>query len=256
MLNDMVVVLTGGAGYVGLSLAEGLVANGARVVIAEVNEQKANELVAKLNHGKLNSRACFIRMDITSEDEVKSSISQIEKNFGRIGGLVNAAYPMNKNYGSKLEDVTYASFCENVSLHLGGYFLTTKIYGQYFARQRAGVVVNFSSIYGVIPPRFEIYQGTNMTMPVEYAAIKSGIQHLTKYFAKYFKGSGVRFNILSPGGILGDQPELFVKQYNEKCLSKGMLDGSDLIGALVFLLSDGAQFVNGLNVIVDDGFSL
>ena len=95
-----------------------------------------------------------------------------------------------------------------------------------------------------------------MTMPVEYAAIKAGVEHLTRYFAQYFKGKGVRVNSLSPGGILAEQPDAFLGAYRSHCASKGMLAPEDLCGALIFLLSDAAQHIQGQNLIVDDGFSL
>ena len=117
-------------------------------------------------------------------------------------------------------------------------------------------MINMSSIYGVMAPRFEVYQGTPMTMPVEYAAIKSGLLHLTRYFAQYLKGSNIRVNALSPGGILDRQPEAFLARYRALCADKGMLNPSDLAGSLVFLLSDLSRHVDGQNLIVDDGFSL
>ena len=95
-----------------------------------------------------------------------------------------------------------------------------------------------------------------MTMPVEYAAIKSSIIQMTRYFAQYFKGTGIRINSLSPGGIKDRQPEAFLQAYAAHCSSKGMLDPGDVIGALLFLLSDASKYMTGQNIIVDDGFSL
>jgi NAD(P)-dependent dehydrogenase (short-subunit alcohol dehydrogenase family) len=113
-----------------------------------------------------------------------------------------------------------------------------------------------SSIYGVIAPRFGVYEGTTMTMPVEYAAIKSAIIHLTRYFAQYFKSSGIRVNSISPGGISNGQSDNFLAAYKTHCGSKGMLDAADVGGTLLFLLSDMSRHINGQNIIVDDGFSL
>ena len=93
-------------------------------------------------------------------------------------------------------------------------------------------------------------------MPVEYAAIKSGLIHLTKYMAKYFKGMNIRVNALSPGGIEDAQDKHFLQNYKQECLNKGMLDTADLEGTLVYLISDMSTYVNGQNIIVDDGFTL
>ena len=117
-------------------------------------------------------------------------------------------------------------------------------------------LVNLSSIYGTIAPRFEIYEDTDMTMPAEYAAIKAGLIHLNKYFSKYMKGTNFRVNSLSPGGVLNDQDQIFLEKYNSKCLSKGMLDPKDLAGTIIFLLSDKSEYLKAQNIIVDDGFTL
>ena len=180
----------------------------------------------------------------------------MDNKYKRIDALVNNAYPRNKNYGKYFFDVEYNDFVENLGLNLGGYFMASQQFAKYFTKQGYGNIVNISSIYGVVAPRFEIYNNTSMTMPVEYAVIKSGLIHLTKYMAKYFKGMNIRVNALSPGGVFDNQPEAFLKAYKKQCLNKGMLDKSDLKGTLVYLLSDMSKYVNGQNIVVDDGFSL
>ena len=141
-------------------------------------------------------------------------------------------------------------------MNLGGYFLTSQQFAKYFHKQGYGNIINLASIYGVIAPRFEVYNNTPMTMPVEYAAIKSGLIHLTKYMAKYFKGKNIRVNTISLGGIEDKQPEAFLKAYKDFCLNKGMLNAKDVSGTVLYLLSDLSEFVNGQNIVVDDGFTL
>ena len=107
-------------------------------------------------------------------------------------------------------------------------------------------------------PRFDVYDGTAMTMPVEYAAIKAGLEHMTRYINAYMKGRGGTFraNCVSPGGIKDGQDERFLVSYRGHCVSKGMLDASDVTNSIVFLLSDQSRYVAGQNLIVDDGFSI
>ena len=80
--------------------------------------------------------------------------------------------------------------------------------------------------------------------------------HLTAYMAQLFKGQQIRVNCISPGGILDQQPTSFLNAYKANALNKGMLDASDLTGTLVFLLSDNSKYINGQNIVVDDGFIL
>lgn len=254
-LVSKTVVITGGAGLLGKKFAEALALEGAKVVIADIRLEVAQELVSELNDFVGSDSGYALKMDITSKESILTAIQYIESEVGAIDALVNNAYPRNKNYGRCFEDVEYSDFCENVSLHLGGYFLASQQFAIYFKEKGKGHIVNISSIYGIVSPRFEVYEDLEMTTPVEYAAIKSALIHLNKYMLKYFHGCGIRFNCISPGGIASDQPSEFLSKYNSFGNSKGMLDPSDLSGTLVFLLSDDSKYINGQNIVVDDGWS-
>lgn len=256
MLNNQVIVVTGGCGLIGREFVSAILKHGGRAVIADVDSAKGELLCRELSLQYGAASTIFRQMNICSKESLQETIQSISEQFGRIDALVNNAYPRNKNYGRKLEDVTYSDFCENTSLNLGGLFLTSQQFALYFKKQGFGNIINIASIYGVVAPRFEIYDNTQMTMPVEYAAIKSAVIHMTRYMAKYLKGTGIRVNAISPGGIRDSQPDSFLGLYEEQCLSKGMLDREDLKGTLIYLLSDMARYVNGQNIIVDDGFSL
>lgn len=254
MLNGKVIVVTGGAGLLGRRFCAALSGQGGVAVVADVDRNAAQRVAEEITAAGGTAEAAAL--DVTDTRSVEELIARVAERHGRIDAVVNNAYPRNKNWGRRLEDVAYADFCENLSLHLGGYFLVAQRFAGYFRVHGGGNIVNMASIYGTMTPRFEIYNGTSMTMPVEYAAIKASIIQLTRYFAKYFKADGVRCNALSPGGILDRQPDSFVAQYNSHCGTKGMLDAQDIVGALVFLLSDASRHVTGQNLIVDDGFSL
>tara|TARA_R110002020_G_scaffold338742_2_gene554036 strand:- start:162 stop:884 length:723 start_codon:yes stop_codon:yes gene_type:complete len=231
--NNKVLVIVGGKGRLGQSFEQ------------HFKSKEWNTVV-------LDKPEC----DINNPRLLSKSIKDIHSKFNKIDAVINAAYPKNKNYGKKFFDVDLNDFNENVNLHLGGYFLVMQKFAEYFAEQGGGNIVNISSIYGVTAPKFEIYKELDMTVPVEYAAIKSAVIHLTKYLAKYLKSKNIRVNCISPGGILDSQPESFLKEYKEKCINKGMLDAKDLNSALDFLLSNRSQFVNGQNIVIDDGFTL
>lgn len=255
LLKSQVVVITGAGGLLGRNLAVAAAAAGARVALADISPA-VKDVAESINKRFGAGTAAFVRMDITSKKSVQAGIAAVKKQFGALDALVNSAYPRNKNYGRKLESVEYADFCENVNLHLGGYFLTSQQFAEYFKKHGGGNIINISSVYGVIAPRFEVYRNTQMTMPVEYAAIKSAVIMLTRYMAKYYGGSKIRFNAVSVGGLEDGQPAPFLKAYRNFCLDKGMLDRSDVSGTVIYLLSGMSRFVNGQNIIVDDGFTL
>ncbi len=256
MLTGKNVVVVGAAGLLGRQFCAAVATAGGRVVAADRNGDAAADLAGKLATEFGDDRVSAATVDITDQASVEALIAEAATRHGRIDAVVNSAYPRNARYGRKFEDVAYGDFCENVSLHLGGAFLVAQRFAEFFKRQGGGHIVNLASIYGVMAPRFEIYDGTTMSMPVEYAAIKSALIHLTRYIARYYRKAGVRANCISPGGILDGQPEAFLAAYNEQANHPGMLERQDLDGLLVFLLSDGATAINGQNLVIDNGFSL
>ena len=226
LVKDKVIIVTGGAGLLGKTFCQAIADNGGIAVVAEYDITIANKLCASLE----NTHIVPAQIDITNKASIEALIVYVSEKYGKIDALVNSAYPRNKNYGKHFFEVAYTDFCENVGMNLVGYFLTSQ--------------------------QFEVYDNTPMTTPVEYAAIKSGLIHLTKYMAKYFKGKNIRVNAISLGGIEDKQPESFLKAYKEFCLNKGMLDAKDIAGTVLYLLSDLSEFVNGQNIVVDDGFTL
>ena len=252
LVRDKVVVVPGGAGLLVRTFCQAIADNGGIAVVAEYDIAIAEKLCTSLE----NASIVPAQVNITDKNSIKALIATFSEKYGKIDALVNSAYPRNKNYGKHFFDVAYSDFCENVGMNLGGYFLTSQQFAAYFEKQGYGNIINLASIYGVIAPRFEIYDNTQMTTPVEYAAIKSGLIHLTKYMAKYFKGKNIRVNTISLGGIEDKQPEPFLKAYKGFCLNKGMLNAKDISGTVLYLLSDLSEFVNGQNIVVDDGFTL
>jgi len=256
MLKGNVIVITGGAGLIGQEFVKTVIENGGIAIISDINKNTGNQVKERLSKELGTENIDFVKLDITSKKSLQECISYLNYKYKRIDALVNNAYPRNKNYGKHFFDVEYEDFVENLGLNLGGYFKASQEFAKYFKEQGSGNIVNISSIYGVIAPKFEIYDETKMTVPIEYAAIKSGLIHMTKYMAKYFKGMNIRVNTLSPGGILDNQADSILKNYKDNCLSKGMLSKQDLQGTLVYLLSDMSRYVNGQNIVVDDGFCL
>lgn len=253
MLVGNKIVVAGAGGLIGTRVVVAALKQGAEVVAADINIDAMGDKLSVQGVSLNDNKLSLVCLDVTCEQEVKDFFAKQEG----LTGALNATYPRNKAYGAHFFDVSLASFNENLALHLGSAFLFTQQCAAYFkAKHLPFSLVNMSSIYGVVAPRFEIYDNTKMTMPVEYAAIKSAILHLDKYVVAYVNDSRFRVNSVSPGGIFDHQPEEFLKAYKAKTHGRGMLQVDDIVGSILFLLSEQSKYVNGQNIIVDDGFSL
>jgi len=242
MLKDKVIVITGGAGLLGKNMAAAAAARGAMVINADILPS------SDLNNGILN-------MDITDQQSVKEGIADILAKYGRIDGWVNNAYPRTKDWGNKLEDIPFESWRKNVDMHLNGYFLCCQSILEVMKQQQSGSVINMSSIYGIVGPDFSIYEGTSMTMPAAYSAIKGGLVNLTRYLAAYYGPYKVRVNCVSPGGIFDHQPESFVQKYEAKVPLRRLGTPDDISKGICFLLSEDAAYITGHNLVIDGGWT-
>jgi NAD(P)-dependent dehydrogenase (short-subunit alcohol dehydrogenase family) len=252
MLHKAVVAISGGLGIIGSAFSRAVVENGGKVVIGDINGDEGNRIVLDL--GK--NDALFFEGNLTEPDVINKMIQSGEEKFGRINAAVHCAYPVSKQWGTRFEDLGVEGLKNDLFNQLGGAILFSQQMVRYFRKNGQGNLVHISSIQGLKAPKFEHYDGTDMISPIEYSAIKSGIISITGYLAKYCKNQNIRVNCISPGGILSGQPKSFLSNYKKDCLSKGMLDAADIVGALIFLLSDESKYISGQNIIVDDGWSL
>ncbi|RWX02386.1 oxidoreductase [Flavobacterium cerinum] len=240
-INDKVIVITGGNGLLGKQMVSTFREQGATVVAADIyfEEKSADDFI----------------IDITDENSVKEGIAAIVKKYNRIDGWVNNAYPRTKDWGNKFEDISPESWRKNVDMHLNGYFLCCQVVLEQMKNQKFGSLINMSSIYGLVGPDFTVYEGTEMTMPAAYSAIKGGLNNFTRYLASYYGAYQIRVNTVSPGGIFDNQPESFVNNYNKKVPMKRMGSPKDIVSAVYFLLTDDSSYVTGHNLVVDGGWS-
>ncbi|WP_380675274.1 oxidoreductase [Salinigranum sp. GCM10025319] len=246
-LTDETVLVTGGAGLIGSAICDAIDAHGGTVVVADLDGEGGRAL---------DSAARVVETDVTDEADVQTAVDVTVEEFGGLDVLVNAAYPRNDRYGRRYEDVAIDDWRDNVDRHLAGCYVPTYYATREMVDSGGGSVVNFGSIYGVQAPDFTVYEGTDMTSPVEYAATKGGIINLTRYLASYLGPAGVRVNAVSPGGVFDDQDEQFVDAYERRTPMGRMATPEDVAGAVVYLASDAASYVTGQNLVVDGGWTI
>lgn len=247
-LDGKTALVTGGAGLIGKEIVKGLRDFGATVYLADVARDKAADLID-------DSMVRYLALDMTSTESIAAVIKTMTSISERIDVMVNSAYPRTPDWGLKFEKIPADSWKTNVDSQLGGYFLCCQAVAEQMKKQGGGSIINLGSIYGVTAPDFSIYDGTEMTMPAAYAAVKGGGIALTNYLATYYAKYKIRANTVSPGGIFDNQPPAFVEKYSRKTPLGRMGSPDEIVGAIIFLASDAASYVTGQNLLVDGGWT-
>lgn len=242
-LKGKIIVITGGKGLLGSAMLKHIHAAGGTDICADIACKDDPE---KREY----------RLDITDESSVHALINAVLKRHGRIDGWVNNAYPRSKGYGIPFEEQPHAEFLENLVSHLGGYALCSRLVLRQMRMQQSGSLVNMGSIYGCSAPDYRMYEGVKATpTPIVYTAIKGGVIQMTKALASLYGKYGVRVNAVSPGGIEDNQSKEFIERYMRKTLLGRMGTPEDVASAVIFLLSDGARYITGHNLLVDGGWT-
>lgn len=254
-LSGKNIIVIGACGLIGKEICKGLTTFNANIILVDNDKKRLNDLHIELKDIS-NSNIVNYLVDITKQESVDDFFAQYANDIGTIDGLVNVAYPRNKTYGAKFEDIEFDSWRENIDLHLNSCFYISQQASKMMMVQRSGNIINFGSIYGVVGPDFSIYEETNMTNPAEYSAVKGGIINFTRYLSTYLAKYNIRANCISPGGISSNQPDTFVDKYSDKTPMGRMGNPNEIVGCCIYLLSDASSFVTGQNLIIDGGWTV
>ena len=241
-LKEKVIIITGGSGLLG------------NEIVSKVRDKDAICINVDINHETSNDLST-IKCDITNPQSVDECIALIIEKHQRIDGLVNNAYPRTADWGTKFEEINYQSWQKNVDSQLNSYFYFSQQVALQMMKQNGGSIINMASVYGIVGPDFTVYDGTQMTMPTAYSAIKGGLINLSRYLASYLGPYNIRVNTISPGGIFDGQNPIFVENYNKKVPMKRMGLPEDISPAIAFLLSDDSRYITGQNIAIDGGWT-
>ena len=254
--SNRVIVITGAAGLLGSEYADGFCQAGGNVVLADKNFEKCKKLAAK-QEKKYGVKSLPIKLDVTNPNSIKKMVAHITKKFSKIDVLVNnAIYPeIGKIKKTKFEDFPLDIWKKGIDVNLTGMFLCSQQIGEIMKKQKNGVIINISSIYGIKGPDQRIYGKTKIIKSALYATTKGAVINFTKYLASYWNRTGIRVNTLSLGGVEENQDRNFKKKYSDKTMIGRMAKKDEYVGALLFLSSDASSYMTGSNLVIDGGWS-
>ncbi len=264
-LKGRVIVITGGAGLLGVMHGESIAGAGGTPVLADLNGESA-EKAAETISKKFGTPALGIQTDITNKTSVEELRDKVLKQYGRIDGLINNAANNPKMEAtqqttewSRFENFSLDAWEQDLAVGLKGAFLCAQVLGFHMAEQGKGVIVNISSDLGIIGPDQRLYAqdggpaDQQPVKPVTYSVIKTGLLGLTRYLATYWAMKGVRVNALCPGGVEAGQPEDFKDRLHSKIPLNRMANKDEYQGAILFLVSDASSYMTGSTLAVDGG---
>jgi len=250
-LKGRIALVTGGAGpRFGSSISEALVEAGATLILASRSLEKNKRFAEELRGRGFDAHG--MRVDILELDSISRLHGQIVERFNRLDILVNnAVVQIVKSFESE----THEDWLQSARGDMAGLFALCKAFIPDMVHQGKGSIINISSIYGVVANDPSLYEGTQMVQPPHYTFVKAGMINFSRFIASYYGKKGVRANCLSPGGYFNNQPEPFLSNYCKRVPLGRMLQNEDIKGAVVFLASDASEYVTGVNLMVDGGWT-
>lgn len=262
-LSGRIALVTGGAGILGRHCCNALASHGARVVVADMSLAVAQESARELTR-TYGPEAMGIALDVSDPEGVRRAVASVEAEAGPIDILHNNAASKGSDpdrFFDPPAEFDPAVWREIMGVNIDGYFYVGREVGVRMASRGSGTIVQMASIYGVVGPDQRIYEGSEymgraINTPAVYSASKAAVIGLTRYFATYWGGCGVRVNTLTPGGIFSGQNAAFERRYSEKVPLGRMGKPEEIASALVFLSSDASSYVTGQNLIVDGGMTI
>jgi|TARA_B110000438_G_scaffold286054_1_gene316871 NAD(P)-dependent dehydrogenase (short-subunit alcohol dehydrogenase family) len=257
-LSEEIIVLTGAAGKLGRHYANAFLKADAKVVLLDSSQEALDSYLNELDES-YHPNALPLACDITDKKEVEEAFGKIKNTFGNCSILVNNAAAVQVTFleGSLVdfEEFPIEVWKSNLDVNLTGAFLCCQEAGKHMLDRKKGVILNISSIYGVVGCDQRIYGDSGLNSNVAYAATKSGLINFTRYLASYWQGKNIRVNCLSPGGVYNNQPDEFYENYTSKTMLKKMSQPEDLVSAIFYLVSDASGMVTGINHLVDGGYT-
>lgn len=247
MTRKEYILIVGALGRIGYSLARHMRDRGFGVIGIDYK---------KLPPNKSDVFDLFISENISAESILCKTLAEIKASKLNVVGISNCLYWNTTSWAMQSTENKAQVFEQNINGLLTINFLLCNYAESLILRDSFMSVVLLGSIHAIAAPKFEHYQSSDMTTPVEYTIAKHGLVGLVRYEAKRNFGSKIRINCVSFGGIRDGQPSTFVSNYRDSCSRIGLLDPGHVVPAISFLLSHESQAITGQNIIVDDGWSL
>jgi len=253
-LSGRVVIVAGGAGFLGTPVCETLLRQGATVIIGDMKAERLAPTVEALKGLVPGANVSAVQFNAADEASIHALVDNTVRDHGRLDGFVNATF---FSVGKKVEDLTAEEFDKANRVNVTASFL--------MARKAAGAmkpgasIVMFASMYGLVSPDPKMYIPPMNPNPIEYGAGKAAMVQITKYLAAHYGPRNIRVNAVAPGPFpfqsTRDQEPDFCKRLMARTMLGRLGRQDELAGTVAYLLSDASSYVTGICVSVDGGWT-
>lgn len=262
-LEGRTVVLAGGAGQIGFTMAQALADAGAVVAIADIDTDMAFHKIEMIEDADVKSKLKIYSLDVSNKTDIIEVYRKIDAELGNIYGLINCFHfkgntrklDPTSNFFAGFEDYPEEAWDLVHNINLKGTFLMSQAAIPYFKKRKAGIIVNISSTYGNVSPNKNIYGNSGINAPIAYSSSKAAIINMTRHIATHLAEDGIRANVLSLGGVYNNQSEEFLNNYKALTPLNRMASAEEYQGAILFLMSDASSYMTGANLIIDGGWT-
>jgi NAD(P)-dependent dehydrogenase (short-subunit alcohol dehydrogenase family) len=263
-------LVTGASGYLGKTLVEGLLANGA-VVHALGRSETIRERGDYWSSEFGSERVFAHQIDMYDEQALRDLLGKVLSQENDVSILVNNAHELGSATGfntptGRVEEATAEQWTKNL---LGGVYwasVTSSVIGKQMQANRHGSIINLSTMYARVAPSPKLYEGTELINPPGYSASKAALSAFTRYLASFWGEFGIRANAILPGpfpnqvsgsteNAVPEGSDFIERLEGRTCLGR-VGKPHELVGALLYLASDASSFVTGQEIVVDGGWTI
>ena len=253
-LKNKVILITGAGGSIGSYLSQKLQKTGCKLILFDNDKKKLASLKKKMSKNFF-----IVDCDLSNRDEIFSFCSSVKKKFNKLDVLIHLASPVGtsklRGWSTEFKNQNIENWEIAYNLNVVSLFILAQNLLGLLKKSKNASIINFGSIYAECVPKKYIYKNTKIFNPAGYSCSKSTSLYLTKWLATTL-GPKIRSNMISPGGVLDGQQNLFIKNYSKIVPLKRMANLEDLIGPVIFLSSEMSKYITGQNLFVDGGFSI
>ena len=249
-LKDKVAIVTGGGVGIGKAYAQGLAKEGAKVVVADIQDAEAKKVAADIQQG--GGDAIAISVDVTSPEKTQSMAEAALKRYGRIDALVNNAGLYSALKKKPFMEIDPEEWDRVMSVNVKGLFLCVKAVYPAMKRQGKGKIVNISSGTALSGSPFFLH----------YVSSKAGVIGFTRALAREVGDDNICVNSIMPGLTISGSnqegvmtAEQLADRRKRRCLQRDQYP-QDLVGTVIFLCSDDSDFMTGQSISVDGGMNM